>query len=186
MGKDKFTKESLFCLKCRLLIPWFGKHYSLPFLPATPSHLSRTPWREFSADMAPIKGPRLALWVACKTTENQGNRQYVRCGTEALRHLQEQLTQTLIVFVETALLFVVPKLEGPLLGPSLRPHWLTWMVGWHTTLQSVINTKHSKHWFWHCHENRLNQDESNNTPKPIFECQVSIPLLWIKDYSGLS
>ena len=30
------------------------------------------------------------------------------------------------------------------------------------------------------------QDDSNDTPQPICECQVDFPLLWIKDYPGLS
>ena len=30
------------------------------------------------------------------------------------------------------------------------------------------------------------QDDSNDTPQPICEFQVDFPLLWIKDYPGLS
>ena len=33
---------------------------------------------------------------------------------------------------------------------------------------------------------RAHQDDSNDTPQPICECQVDFPLLWIKDYPGLS
>ena len=33
---------------------------------------------------------------------------------------------------------------------------------------------------------RAHQDESNDTPQPIWEFQVDFPLLWIKDYPGLS
>ena len=33
---------------------------------------------------------------------------------------------------------------------------------------------------------RVRQDDSNDTPQPIGECQVSFPLLWVKDYPGLS
>ena len=33
---------------------------------------------------------------------------------------------------------------------------------------------------------RAHPDDSNNTPQPIGECQVDFPLLWIKDYPGLS
>ena len=33
---------------------------------------------------------------------------------------------------------------------------------------------------------RAYQDDSNDTPQPIFEFQVDFPLLWIKDYPGLS
>ena len=42
-----------------------------------------------------------------------------------------------------------------------------------TTLQSVMNAKLSKHRFWHCQAHR---DDSNDTPQPIGECQVSFPL----------
>ena len=33
---------------------------------------------------------------------------------------------------------------------------------------------------------RTHQDDSNDTPQPICEFQVNFPLLWIKDYPGLS
>ena len=33
---------------------------------------------------------------------------------------------------------------------------------------------------------RAHQDDSNDTPKPICECQVDFPLQWIKEYPGLS
>ena len=33
---------------------------------------------------------------------------------------------------------------------------------------------------------RAPQDDSNDTPQPIRECQVDFPLLWIKAYPGLS
>ena len=33
---------------------------------------------------------------------------------------------------------------------------------------------------------RAHQDDSNDTPQPICEFQVDFPLLWIKDYPGLS
>ena len=33
---------------------------------------------------------------------------------------------------------------------------------------------------------RAHQDDSNDTPQPIGEFQVDFPLLWIKDYPGLS
>ena len=45
-----------------------------------------------------------------------------------------------------------------------------------TTLQSIMNAKLS----------RAYQDDSNNTPQPIFEFQVDFPLLCIKAYPGLS
>ena len=33
---------------------------------------------------------------------------------------------------------------------------------------------------------RAHQANSNDTPQPIDECQVDFPLLWIKDFPGLS
>ena len=33
---------------------------------------------------------------------------------------------------------------------------------------------------------RAHQDDSNDTPQHICECQVDSPLLWIKAYPGLS
>ena len=33
---------------------------------------------------------------------------------------------------------------------------------------------------------KAHQDDSNNTPQPICDCQVDFPLLWIKAYPGLS
>ena len=54
-----------------------------------------------------------------------------------------------------------------------------------TTLQSIMNAKLSKQRFWHCHENGL--IKTNQTiPHKLGECQVDFPLLWIKDYPGLS
>ena len=45
------------------------KHYSLSFLPPSNSIFSVSgPWRNFWADMAPIKGPRLASYVASRTS----------------------------------------------------------------------------------------------------------------------
>ena len=54
-----------------------------------------------------------------------------------------------------------------------------------TTLQSMMNANQSAKVLtlllkW------AHQDDSNNTPQPICECQVAFPLLWIKDYPGLS
>ena len=57
------------------------------------------PWRAFPADMAPFKGPWLAMCITFLTTENQGRT--VRCFTLGAEvpwhHQQVQLTQTLIV-----------------------------------------------------------------------------------------
>ena len=44
-----------------------------------------------------------------------------------------------------------------------------------------MNAKLSLHRFWPAH-----QDDSNDTPQPICEFQADLPLLWIKDYPGLS
>ena len=55
-----------------------------------------------------------------------------------------------------------------------------------TTLQSVSNAKLSQQRFLVMPEEQANQDDSNDTPQPVGECQVSFPLLWIKDYPGLS
>ena len=54
-----------------------------------------------------------------------------------------------------------------------------------TTLQSIMNAKLIKQRFLHCDENR-HQDDSNDTPQPLGECQVDFPVLWIKAYPGLS
>ena len=64
------------------LFPFSGKHYSLQFLPATPSSPSRTLEELFEADQTPFKGPRLASCVASGTSEIQGHRQVCRprCG----------------------------------------------------------------------------------------------------------
>ena len=55
-----------------------------------------------------------------------------------------------------------------------------------TSLQSKMNVKLGKQRFWHCHENRLIKTIQTIPPQPMCECQVDFPLLWIKDYPGLS
>ena len=45
----------------------------------------------------------------------------------------------------------------------------------YTTLQSMMNAKLSLHGFWHCCQEKGNQDD---TPQPISEFQVGLPLLW--------
>ena len=57
-----------------------------------------------------------------------------------------------------------------------------------TTLHSKTKARLSMQKFWYCYENaeRTHQDDSNDTPQPIGECQVDFPLLWIKAYPGLS
>ena len=49
-----------------------------------------------------------------------------------------------------------------------------------------MNTKLSLHTFWSCHENGLIKTIQMIPVQPISEFQVDFPLLWIKDYPGLS
>merc|ERR1712020_299599 len=77
--------------------PSSGKHYSLPFLPATPLSPSRTLEGLFELTLHPSRAldlPRALL------PELQRNKDTVRCaalGAEVPGHRQQQLTQTLIV-----------------------------------------------------------------------------------------
>ena len=75
--------------------PSSGKHYSLPFLPATPSSPSRT-----------LDSPRALL------PELQRYKDTVRCaalGAEVPGHCQQQLTQTLIVrLLKTHFFYIDP------------------------------------------------------------------------------
>ena len=79
------------------MTPGRGKHYSLPFLQATPSSLSHTLEGLFELTQRPsraLDSPR-ALFP-----DIQRNKDIVRCVTlfaEVPRHCQKQLTQTLIV-----------------------------------------------------------------------------------------
>ena len=50
----------------------------------------------------------------------------------------------------------------------------------------MMNTKLSKAKVMTLPLKRAHQDESNDTPQPVGECQVRFPLLWIKAYPGLS
>ena len=74
-----------------------GKHYSLPFLPATPSSPSRTLEGLFELTRRPsraLDSPRALL------PELQRYKDTVRCGTlgaEVPGHREELLKQTLIV-----------------------------------------------------------------------------------------
>ena len=74
-----------------------GKHYSLPFLPATPSSPSRT----FEGLFELTRGPSRALdSPRALLPELQRYKDTVRCaalGTEVPGHRQQQLTQTLVV-----------------------------------------------------------------------------------------
>ena len=77
--------------------PSSGKHYSLPFLRATPSSLSRTLKGLFELTRRPsraLDSPRALL------PELQRYKDTVRCaavGAEVPGHRQQQLTQTLIL-----------------------------------------------------------------------------------------
>ena len=74
-----------------------GKHYSLPFLPATPSSPSWTLEGLFELTRYPsraLDSPRALLLVLLRYKDT------VRCGAlgaEVPGHCQQQLTQTLIV-----------------------------------------------------------------------------------------
>ena len=75
--------------------PSSGKHYSLPFLPATPSSPSRTLEGLFELTRRPsraLDSPRALL------PELQRYKDTVRCATaEVPGHRQQQMMQTLIV-----------------------------------------------------------------------------------------
>ena len=79
------------------MTPQSGKHFSLPFLPATPLSLSQTLEGLFGLTRRPSRAldlPRALL------PELQRNKDTVRCaalGVEVPGHRQDQLTQTLIV-----------------------------------------------------------------------------------------
>ena len=98
--------------------PSSGKHYSLPFLPATPSSPSRTLEGLIELTRHPTRALNLAAYVA---SELRGYKDTVRCavlGAEVPDHRQVQLTQTLIVLVlKTHFFSVFQKLGGP--GPPL-------------------------------------------------------------------
>ena len=65
-------------------------------------------------------------------------------------------------------------------------YFLSYKVYNCTTLQSMMNAKLSKQRFLTLLWKPANQDDSNDTPQPICECQADFPLLWIKAYPGLS
>ena len=106
-GNQVWTLTQFFlCFLCVKIIdlpggqindPSLGKHYSLPFLPATPSSPSRTLEGLFELTRRPsqaLASPRAVL------PELQRYKDTVRCaalGAEVPGHRQEQLTQTLIV-----------------------------------------------------------------------------------------
>ena len=89
-----------------------GKHYSSPFLPATPSSPSLTLEGLFELTqrlLRALDSPRALL------LEQQRYKNTVRCaslGAEVSGRRQEQLTHTLIVRLLKPLNFVVPKAGG--------------------------------------------------------------------------
>ena len=89
------TNSIFFCFL--FVNPSSGKHYSLPFLPATPSSPSRTLEGLFELTKRhsrALNSPRALL------PELQRYKDTVRCGAlgaEVPRHRQQQLPQTLIV-----------------------------------------------------------------------------------------
>ena len=72
----------------------------------------------------------------------------------------------------------IPKVLGRVSGVYGRPY---------TALQSMMNAKLSPHRFWPFHENGLVKT-IQTIPHNLYVCefQVGFPLLWIKDYPGLS
>ena len=77
--------------------PSSGKHYSLPFLPATPSSPSWTLEGLFELTRSPSRALNLDAYIA---SELQRCKDTVRCGALGAKvpgHSKEQLTQTLIV-----------------------------------------------------------------------------------------
>ena len=50
----------------------------------------------------------------------------------------------------------------------------------------MMNTKLSQQRFWDCYENGLIKTIQAIPHNLLGECQVDFPLLWIKDYPGLS
>ena len=106
------------------MTPCRGTYYSLPFLPATPSSLSRT---------------RLASCVAFGTKEIQGHRQVWRArrrGPRTLSRNQEQLTQTLIVrLLKTHLFLLFHKLAGP--SPPLNFQFVIGKICWEPVMATI-------------------------------------------------
>ena len=99
-----------------------GKCYSLLFLPATLSSLSRTFEGLFELTRSPLRALNLDAYVA---SELQRNKDTVGCaalGAEVPGQRQEQLTQTLIVFLCKTLLFLFFwKLKGGPFSPFYDP-----------------------------------------------------------------
>ena len=92
-----YVKKSLICLEGKIMTPHWGKHFSLPFLPATPLSPSRTIEVLFELTRRPsrpLNSPRALL------PELQRYEDTVRCAALDAKvpgHNEEQLTQTLIV-----------------------------------------------------------------------------------------
>ena len=65
------------------------RHYSLPFLPATPLSPSQTLEGFFWADMAAFKGPHLASCIGSGAIEKQGQRHVCRARHRSPRTLSK-------------------------------------------------------------------------------------------------
>ena len=98
--------------------PWSGKHYSLPFLPASPSSPSRTLEGLFELTQRPsrVLDSPCPLLLELQRKKDTVKVKCTALAAEVPGHCQELLTQTLIACAfENALLFVVKNQEGP--GP---------------------------------------------------------------------
>ena len=60
------------------------------------------------------------------------------------------------------------------------------LLVWTVLHNSPILDEYQTQSAWVLPWKRAHQDNSNDTPQPICECQVDFPLLWIKAYPGLS
>ena len=107
----------------------------------------------------------------------------VRCR---VRHLCLQRPTSRTLLWQTAPRHRLP--EGTATGKlkSTSQRWVAFNIYWrlaskcHTILQYLMNS------ILAVPRERAHQDDSNDTPQTICECQVDFPLMWIKDYPGLS
>ena len=77
--------------------PSSGKHYSLPFLPATPSSPSRILERLLELSWRPSQALDLPCALLLELHRHKDTDRGAALGAKIPRHRQEQLTQTLIV-----------------------------------------------------------------------------------------
>ena len=81
------------------MTPLSEKHYFLPFLPATPSSLSRTLEGLFKLTQRPSWALHSSLGLLPELQRYKVTIRYAALGAEVPLHCQQQLTQTLIVFL---------------------------------------------------------------------------------------